>query len=297
MVRRIALPIFVMIGVVHGLTACLPADARPPPAEIRLVGAAGDDPGGTVTSDGWTITVQRLLVGIGDASLGPPCTRYSESNYLRLLDGTRAGDQKISTLYGLGRCDFEFQVVWPNDTTLLGEGLTDTDLVRMLTTVSAPGDDIGQAGVGVEIAAFATKDSITKHIAWSFRQATSYNSCRAAGTNPQPVEWKSGDEAILRVSLSATSIFAADTGDDAPLAFGPIAAADDQFGDHDGEVTLDEIDAISLTEARHYGRYRVSPSSSVRTLRDYIYLQTLANVARIGEGITCSARLGIRETR
>jgi hypothetical protein len=64
---------------------------------------------GVTTVDGLSISVDRFLVGIGDASVGDACISYSDAGYGRLLDGMRSDDQKLSLLFGLGQCEIDFR--------------------------------------------------------------------------------------------------------------------------------------------------------------------------------------------
>src|SRR5689334_23980887 len=122
---------------VLGNPSCLPADTRPPPGSILLLVSSADQPT-TVTDDGWSITIDRLLLAMGDASLGFNCKTYSESDYLRLLDARITTDQKLVVLYGEGRCYFDFGVRWPTSDTVLGEGITEADRDLMAAPEMAP---------------------------------------------------------------------------------------------------------------------------------------------------------------
>src|SRR5689334_11162816 len=86
--------LFTALLAMLGSPSCLPADTRPPPGSILLLVSSADQPT-TVTADGWSITIDRLLLGMGDASLGFNCKTYSESDYLRLLDARITTDQKL----------------------------------------------------------------------------------------------------------------------------------------------------------------------------------------------------------
>ena len=68
------------------LSECLPADTRPTPASLVLTAeASAAMTAGVATSDGWQITFERLLMGVGRARLKsrgdtPPyddCTDYA----------------------------------------------------------------------------------------------------------------------------------------------------------------------------------------------------------------------------
>jgi hypothetical protein len=262
---------------------------------------SADEPSVT-TADGWSIAVDRLLVGIGYASLGRAgsCNGYSEADYERLLDGRLGTDQKLSILFGLGQCHFEFHVTAPSAETLLGETVTEADKELMATH-----DDFGAGrrpdGIAVDFAATATRGPELERVHWMFRQATTYRNCGRSepSGSSQPIELQSDDNLTLHIGVRGVALF----GDDADprtavLRFDPIAMADTTFGNGDAEITLEELDGVSLDVARQSdpGRYRVGSvmSGPVSSLEDYVYLVLLSRLVGFRENITCETQLGYR---
>jgi hypothetical protein len=266
--------------------SCLPADLRPPPGSILLTVTSADEPSVT-TADGWTIAVDRLLLGMGNSFING-CTAYSESGYLRLLDGRLPSDQKLVILFGLGQCNFSFNVTWPYDDAVLGEGVTEADRELM------GGSDVvdpsrGRQGIAVDFAATATRDRETKRVHWMFHQITSYPRCRRAvsGVPSRAIELESEVSLAFHLLVRGTAMFANDADPDmAKLRFDPIAAAD---FDADDEITLDELGAISLDMARQYGPYSVLAGGGpvAHTLEDYLYIVLLRQLVDFREDIAC----------
>jgi hypothetical protein len=293
--RRLGLVVMALASLAGA--SCLPADTRPPAGSILLTVTSADDPSVT-TADGWSIAVDRLLLGIGYASLGHDCNSYSEAEYERLLDGRLGTDQRLSILFGLGQCDFEFHVAAPSAETLLGEGVTDADKELMAThedfRAGRPPD-----GIAVDFAATATRGPEIKRVHWMFRQATTYLRCvrTEPGMPSQPLELQSNDNLTLHIGIRGVALF----GDDADsrtavMRFDPIAMADTMYGNGDAEVTLDELDGVSLDLARQSGPYRVGSvrSGPVSSLEDYVYLVLLSRLVGFRENITCETQLGYR---
>ena len=293
--------------VSYGGMGCLPADTRTPPASLLLRVASADEPSET-TADGWTIVVDRLLLGIGSGGfvhgiigLGPTldwrsCNSYSEGpHYWRLLDARHPTDQKLNIIFGLGRCYFGFGISSPSDEALLGETVTQTDKDRM--AVRAGPDGTRRGGIAIDFAATATRGPETKQVHWEFREGRGFTCSRTVAGMPwQPIELES--EAILafHIGIRGAALFADDASPDATLRFDSFAAADTVYGNADGEITLDEVGKVTLNVARRYGLYNAAsvPGAPVGpgipgtvTLEDYLYRELLSMLVRMREDVTC----------
>ena len=292
-----------LLAALGGGAGCLPTDTRPAPGSILLTVKSADEPSVT-TVDGWSIAVDRLLVGLGEAALMYPCDAYSEfeDGYTRLLDGRLAKDQKIVIIYGLGQCDFSFQMFWPSAESLLGEGVNEADRDRMAGDQLRERNPNGQ-GIVVDFAATATRGGVTKRVHWLFAQPNTYIPCtRGTPDNPQSIELRSDEHLTLPFGIRGVALFSDDQSRDAALRFDPVAAADTQFGNADDEVTLSELDHVSIEFARQFGPYlgappaypgQRDPPGFPASLRSYIHLVLLRNLVVFPEGITCGATLGI----
>jgi hypothetical protein len=288
------------LSVALGGAACLPADTRPVPGSILLLATSEDEPS-TTTADGWTITIDRLVLGLGNASfVTADCSRYSEAHYVRLLDGRLVHEQKISILYGLGQCNFGFQVLWPGSDTLLGEGVTEADRQLMVggEVEGPPGPR--REGIAVDFAATATRGGETKRMHWPFGQATTNPGCMrsAPDATMRSLELESGQDLTLHLGVRGVTLFGDDADpDDALLRFDAIAAADTHFGNADGDVALDELGDVTLEAARQFapGRYAVGremQGGTPHSLEDYIHLVLLRRLVGFREDIACSSFLG-----
>ena len=113
-------------GLVAPVTmgACLPGDTRPTPGSILLTVQPSESVlSSFATDDGWQVTFEELLLVVGDVGLTDTtvgqagtdlgrCTSgpYAGFAYVRLLDLTVAGPQKVAQVFGLGDCTLTFQV-------------------------------------------------------------------------------------------------------------------------------------------------------------------------------------------
>jgi hypothetical protein len=281
------------VAVAFGLVgaSCLPADTRPPAGSVLLTATSGDEPL-VITADGWSIAVDRLLIGIGFADFDPPCDRYSDSQYDRLLDATLPKEQKVSITYGLGRCPFRFAMASPSSDTVLGEGVTEDDRVAM-GGLWEPGPDLPPVGITVNFAATAARGAETKRMSWRFLQFTTYDGCSLMtpeGT-PLPLELHSDENLAARITIRGATLFSDDAKTTAALRFDPMAAADTTLGNGDGEVTLDELGNVKLDEIQNLGPYGGYVGPSPGSLEDYLYLVLLPRIVELGDTFVCQVSL------
>ncbi|MFO0639543.1 MAG: hypothetical protein U0183_10065 [Polyangiaceae bacterium] len=314
------------------VAACVPADTRPVPSSVFLTVAASPvTRQGLVTEDGWTITFDKVLVGIGRSSISSSCVRYNEANYDRVLEVSRADPQKLSVLYGIGRCDVRFRVGTPSSEALLGEGTTDADAVKMRTR--AADRWVNRGGVGLEIAGVARRGAEEKRFDFVFRPQVRYSACApfsdggssliiggdageedidaaigdsGADAEPPPPEGigevLEGEAAIGReLRIEAETLFRPGG---AGARFDPYAAAD---MDGDGTVTLEELVRVPIAQVRDGGVFeaglvtRNDPNApetggravAIESLGDYVVVVLLPGVLRYGPTGRCDANLNI----
>jgi hypothetical protein len=238
------------IGVTS--TACLPSDTRPTPGRLDVTATSDDalENGISPTVDGWTIVYERYLLGLGRVSLdGDGCNNYTdEGGYSRILNVLRPGAQKVSIIYALGTCDFGFRVAHPSSRAALGKGVAEADKTFMRT----PGTDAivkGPRGLSAYVEGRAEKNDVVKHFAWAIRQDFDFASCRVDqdGTIEAGFVLHSGDAKTADITIRGEALFQDNVADEeAKLRFEPFARADDEFGDGDGNVTLDELAKLPL---------------------------------------------------
>jgi hypothetical protein len=239
--------------------ACLPNDTRPTPTTLNVTvsGSALVDDGIPATSvdDGWSIAFDRVLVDIGNSSVnGGDCTDYAETDYRRLYDASVVAPQKLSLIYGLGTCNFNFGIRNPDNTsTILMQGVTDDEY----TTMGTPVQDADRytlhdvSGVSLWVRGSATNGSTTKTFDWSFRiRRVRIHDCRAPDGTYFSLDMPGGDTLSLDIEIHPEVLFQ-DRLDwtTARLRFAPFAQADDKFGNADGVITLDELNAMTLADA------------------------------------------------
>jgi hypothetical protein len=299
--------------LVLGLSAggCLPADTRPLPGRALVSVHASDSllDGITAgeTEDGWAIEYQRVLLGLGRVNLGGDrCTTYSDADYTRLFDMLLPGAQKVSEQYALGACDFNFGVVPPSAESLLGRGVSEADAVFMRT----PAGDaaLPARGISIHVEGRATRGRASEHFAWSFRWRVAYRDCAATldGERVSGLQLASGDEQEVEIQISGEALFRDDPDPElGKLRFAALAAADQESGNADGEVSLDELRRVKLANlpgAPGYQRLGTADPPDLPpfvgaepTLEDYLYVSGFPGVARFRDTGSCDTRVRARD--
>lgn len=294
------------------VASCLPNDTRPTPGSVLVTaesdGVAAEGIPASATSDGWSISFDSVLVGLGSVSLdGDKCDTYSDANYGRIFDLKTGGKQKVSILYAIGQCDVGFRASSPNSDTLLTQGVTDQDKTMMRT----PGSDAfaQQSGMSIYVRGRAVLGDVTKTFEWPFRLRARYERCRTGAT--RGIDLRSKAAETLNLVLSPASLFAdgLDLGR-AHLRFQVFADADTELGDDDGVVTLDELarvpaaragfggvgsdGGVPVLDAGYVRAVTHLDAGSQPTLADYVYLVLFPAMIRYeGDGM-CSVQLAER---
>ena len=309
------------LGVGAFATACLPGDTRPVPGSLDVSVVAGTALAtrdhSFVTTDGWTVSYFRFLIGIGNASFdGDSCADYYDADYNRLLDLLVPGSQQLGLLYGLGQCDFGFRVSAPSATSVLGIAVTEADRALL----GAPGTDAYSTNraTDVYVSGNATNGATTKTFTWSFRQRVSYSQCVGPPKlEVDKIDLLSADAARIgdaglpgargfdmkgraalttELTVHGEALFL-DRADPVrgALRFDPIAQADDRFGNHDGNVTLAELglEPLPVAETNGDGDYTEPGDGGIatwKTLEDFVYLGLVPIVVRFEDGGSCETR-------
>jgi hypothetical protein len=301
------------------LAACLPNDTRPPPAEVTVTVSSSpltlSGIPSTLTADGFDISIDRFVVNLGEAELGANdttgCNEYSNPTYTRLFDFTHVtAPTELGLAFAIGRCQFGYDAHFPDELTLLGQGVTSTDEDFMRT----PGDDPDamNAGVVVYVEGVGVRGDQVEHFAWPFRKRVTYTDCQpadadATGDDLLGLDLASGEKTGVNIEIQAEALFG---GSPTTLAhFEPFALAD---ANGDGEITFDELWTVPLSSLVGSG-LELSPANApsdpsdpsaitcwtkdsepieLQTLGDYAYCKLVPAVTRYrGTGL-CTIESG-----
>lgn len=258
----------VILAASVALGSCLPADTRPEPGSLASVVVAEKAiSAGFATSDGWDVAFDEFLISLGEVDLeGDDCNPYAEGDYLRILDMREPGPQRLNLMHALGTCEFSFLVEDPSRDAVLGSGVAEADKSMMRSA----GSDafVENRGVALHVAGSAERGDERYDFAWSFRHNLEYTDC---GT----VDFDSGSSGEVEIHVRGSVLFQQTVEADSPLQFDGFASAD-LDGDH--EITLDELNGVSLNEDDDYA-----------TLAERLYLGLVPAVPRFRNTDACSA--------
>lgn len=316
MARLVVAPLVAALG-----TACLPTDTRPPPAEVEMTTTSSQGTRGvTSTVDGYQIGFEFVRASIGQPELsdqrddGGTCSEYYNPQYSRLFDFVALDSpQKVGLAYALGHCPFGYAVRFPNYDAVLGTGATPEDAEYMRTPES---DDYAtDAGISLWVAGLAIGDNgVIKSFKWEFREYMGYRDCWISGGDKlhSTFALATNQRLTLNVEIQAEALFR-DQLDPAVgmFRFQPFADAD---ANGDGAVSLDELDAVKLSDLAPYYQYPSDPTVpledrpyycadsdgnevSVKTLADYAYCALAPSVARFQGDGGCKTNAGRRRRK
>jgi hypothetical protein len=293
--------------------SCLPNDTRAPPGSVLVTaesdGVTANGIPASATTDGWSISFDRVLVDVGDVNLdGDNCDTYSDANYDRIFDLKTSGKQKVSILYALRQCDVGFRVSSPSVNTLLMPGVTEADRTMMRT----PGSDAfaQQSGMSIYVRGQAVLGDTTKTFEWPFRLRARYRHC-AVDAN-RGINLSSNAAQTLNLTLTPAILFAdALDLEHAHFRFQVFADADTELGNNDGAVTLDELARVPAASAGFGGEQmdggvpvldagyvgtvtHMDAAGAAPTLADYVYLVLFPHMVRYAGDGECSVQLAER---
>lgn len=252
-------------------TGCLPGDTRPEPGSLfTTVSGSQATRDGFDTVDGWNVSFDSVLVCAGPMQLGDDCQKYaeySEPGYDRVLQLVGPERQKLGIMYGLGRCDVDFELSAPSQDAVLGSGVSGADKTAMRTAGSDPFE--ANVGTVLHVEGKASRGAEVVAFDWSIRQPLYFKECRATvnGATEQGIALEHGTRLEYDLLLEAEGLFRDNVDRElAALRFDPFARAD---ADDDGLVTLGELHDVALDDLRtNFGPYA---GSDTDTLAGYLY--------------------------
>jgi len=209
--------------------------------------------------DGWDVKYDRFLVTIKEITVadkaGVIAFKQAEA---KLFDLVKAGPFEIAKTPAVAaqRYDKVSYAMAPAADVVAGNASAD-DLSFMKTN-----------GYGVYVSATAKKGAVTKTYKWGFALDTLFESCASEEFGGLGVNVPTGATETVQLTVHGDHLYYDDLQSaDAKLRFDAIAAADTSPAD--GQITMDELAAVSLTTLP-LGTYGTGGASEVKTLRDFV---------------------------
>lgn len=241
---------------------CLPADLRPEPGRVvvdvdmpEALRQVQTVPNQITfpTNDGWTVTLDRFLVSMGNMMLqGPSCTEYASAWYGRVLDLAQPGPQRLGQLWGLNGCRLRYEVMRPSDNAVLGAGVTEQERAFMRNAVVpfASGDQIlSDNGMATYLRGSAQKDGVQIGFDWGFSMGRRFEDCMRIidGELEQYLPLVGGETTEITIRIEPRELFAfvdpTLPPQSSPVEFlmQRIADADQVQGNRNGRVSIEEL--------------------------------------------------------
>ncbi|WP_342377483.1 hypothetical protein NVS55_39240 [Myxococcus stipitatus] len=225
--------------------------------EKGIPAAEGDKAG---FADGWSVTFSKFLVVIGEAKVETHDEVAARSTQARVFDVHKPGPVLVETFKDLAAREWDHvsYAIAPSATAVAGNADA-ADVERMKAE-----------GFSVYIEGVATKGRDTKRFGWGFKTNTLYEHCESPELGAGVTVPKDGEETV-QLTIHGDHLFFDDLqSPDAKMRFNAIADADRLgIAGPDGEVTLDELAAVDLTELPS-GQYGTGGAGNVHSLRDFV---------------------------
>lgn len=226
--------------------------------------------------DGWSVRYDTFLMVLGEVTLGKAgVERQALLPGTTLFDLTESGPFELGSLARLdeGEWSFSFASLVADLGTGRAEGVSADDLELMATS-----------DFNVFVSGTATRDDTEKRFRWGFSEPVVYANCVDVGGGQEisGVVVRDARETTAQLTIHGDHLFYDDLASpNAKLRFEVIAAADE---DDDGEVTLDELEQVRLSDlSSEQGSYGVG-AADINDMRAFVAAATTSLGHFNGEG-------------
>lgn len=211
-------------------------------------------------ADGWTVRYSKFLVMLGEVKVESHDEVAATQATAKVFDVHKPGPVVVETFTELPAKEWDHVsyaiAPWPHAEAANADA---PDVARMKAE-----------GYSVYVEGTATKGSVTKRFNWGFATNTLYAHCASPDLGAGVTVPKDGEETV-QLTMHGDHLFFDDLqSPEASMRFDAMAAAD-QLGiaGPDGEVSLEELAAVDLTELPA-GQYGTGGVGNVRNLRDFV---------------------------
>ena len=211
-------------------------------------------------ADGWTVKYSKFLVTLGELKVSTHDETAAEQASSKVYDVHKPGPVVVAIFKDLAAREWDHVSYAIAPVAGATAGNADAqDLERMKSE-----------GYSLYVEGTATKGSVTKRFAWGFATNTLYEHCESPDRGAGVTVPKGGEESV-ELTIHGDHLFFDDLqSPTAKMRFDALAAADKLgIAGPDGEVTLEELAAVDLTELPQ-GQYGTGGAGNVRNLRDFV---------------------------
>lgn len=273
------------------LVACLPTDSADDSGHVHFT-VEGDrylrtPSTGLVTTDGWMLTFKKYFITLGDLMFRE-CDGFTDTSYLRVVELVRQEPQKVQDFYALGSCTPWFEIRIPFDDAALGKNVTAADRQQLIDSQSS-----------VRIIGTATRGETSKSFSISMNVDVNLGDCKVKG-KPYVLELDKKRERTLPMTIvSGAPFYDGNDISSAALRFDPFAAADDEYGNADDNITTWELARVPLFEIAKDGRYLVpgAVAAKVTNLLEFVRVALAERYIALPNGGSCVRTGGMGDFR
>jgi len=214
--------------------------------------------------DGFAVKYSKFLVALSDIAVAepsaPPVAQMTEQ---KLFDMHAPGDRAVVTfanLPGKAYTHVSYQIKPVTAAALVGQGATEADKQLMLAN-----------GYSIYVEGTLSKEGTSKKFRWGFKTSTLYDRCEGelAGKKTEGVVVTNGGTDTVQLTIHGDHFFYDDLqAPEAKVRAANIAAADKNG---DGEITLEELAAVKLTDIpAGQGTYGTGSAAGINDLRAFV---------------------------
>lgn len=215
-------------------------------------------------ADGWSVSYSKFLITISEITVaddtGAVAAKMTGS---KVFDMHKTGVKEIVNFANLPAKNWtkvSYRVAPATVKADLGPGVTEADRELLVN-----------ANASIYLDATATKGAVSKHYTWSFSTDTVYADCEAEldGKLTQGAVVTNGGTDSIQLTIHGDHFYYDDLqATNAKVRFEAIASADK---DNDGEITLQELDNVSLVDIpASEGGFGVGSASDINTLGQFV---------------------------
>jgi hypothetical protein len=208
-------------------------------------------------ADGWEIKYSKFFVTIEEITVANHDGKVAaKQSTPKLFDVHKAGPVNIETFSSLD----------PEEWDAVSYAIGPSSAVVSGNVDAADVDFMKEHGYSIYLEATVTKGAVTKSYKWGFSTDTLYQQCQHADYG-KGLTVPSGGSLDVQLTIHGDHLYYDDLqSSQAKVRFDAIAGADK---DNDGEITLEELDAVDLTSLP-IGQYGTGGAHEVNTLRDFV---------------------------
>lgn len=270
------------VAAAFGLVACDEDPSFQKLGDMEITTSAPSAERELLTTDGWNVKYDRFLVHVTAVNVA------GADKVLAASAGAQIVDQVAPAPKSLLSAGVRTARAWEDVSLRIGPAALATEIALAPTVTEADRDMMKTGGFAIHVEGKASKAGVVKTFKWGFKTDTTYAACEEdrAGVLVRGLVVPPDGKDTADVVMGAEVLFADDLTGGVTRA-DAIASAD---ANADGTVTLDELRAMPLDQARGAGgAYGTAGRDDVSDLGAFVESLTQRLVVRFRAAGGCTA--------